>query len=1542
VGGVAPAPDRGGAHAGTRVGAHHGSTDVHRPIVRRLTDQCSPPVGAMPWASNGPADPLVPATIAVRVSPLNRISLNVIVFNEEARLEACLSDARKYVDEIVVVDQMSTDGTPEIAQRLADVYIQDVHHGHAEPSRELAAARSSGEWLLILDADEKLSDLLKGELRDLVEREADGYWIRKVNTIDGAEVGTILHYRLVRKTRVRFDPRPHGGANAVSDNFEYYNRIGIVHEKTEAEQLYDDARYDQIALEDEGPTSAKRNWLSHNHALREDRIHRRRTDLEALVPGGSARVLVVGDVSVEPPDCTVVRVDRADAAHSIQAGTTTSGQAAFDAAILGPLGGDLLATVRTVAGLVRPDGVIIGTAPAARNRRSIEETIAAVLSDGRRLDTRLGGSSTRQGLLAALASLGLDVRWLRLIRDGWLDPLALRPDGGGTIVESEEFLLRNVAADVAEELTAEEIVFAAVRPSEARVPACSVILVALPGANPQRFLDALGDTPLQLDCELVVVQSEHDGEPVAGSRTVLVSEDARLAARWNAGARAASGELLLFASSDVVPEPGWLEALIQAHRSRPDTGAVGSKVVAADGTIEHAGLVLGRDRIPYRIYQGVAATSPQVNRPRIMPAVAADGMGTARARFVEVGGFDETLGDDLTDADFCLRLRTRGLPIVYSPAAVLRSSLRSIPGTRGDFRRSALEFATRWSRSTNRSEEAVCRSDGTNEDSEGSRAWRLPRPAVPPVSGLPAISWTSHFLEQGGYTEEAVAAIEALDDAGLYVVANSVRWEGKGLPQTAQKSERLTAFMERDLPDHFVHVAHIGADRFKRHPAALRNIGRTMFETDGLPTVWRDQCNLMDEIWVPSEHNLRAFAEAGVAETKLHKVPETFDTELFQPDVAPLEVEGLEGFVFLSVFSWIGRKAWDVLLRAWFDEFGSRDDVTLLLKTDTALAPTGTDTAREVEAFVRGQLKRNPKKGARLVVLDQPLAATDVPRLYRAADAFVLASHGEGWGRPYMEAMAMGLPTIATRWSGNLEFMNDDNSYLVGYKLVDTPADSWLKGQRWAAPSVADLRRTMRKVYEHQSEAAAIGKRARADVLVSCRPELVAEAVRERVEAIDRHPVHVPPPNQKLPDQLEAPSVRRRRISDRPRLTACVVVQESPPSLSHCLFSLRDLVDEVIVVEAEPDADMASVRNAALDQVTGGWVLMLDATQTLDPASFDLVRELVEQDQFVGYGGRERHQFGLDGSVSAVERRTAFLFPHHPDLRYLGRVSEQLLPQCTDLEFRMVPSQVVLHQHSAGAFSRDPVVRARRNLPQLQRSVRDAPDEPFHLYNLGIALRHLGLHNEAETTLRQAIDLAPPRVMWGAPAYAALSLAVAAQGRLSEAVKLGKTATKWAPEWAQGWCVLGEVLIDDGRLKAALRAYERALDCGDESWLAPDIPDDTVWQARAGMGRIHIACEQFEQAAECLAGALVLAPWNAELHVQLARAYEAVGRLGDARRHLERAVTVARTAPAAHLAFGDFFLRQAEASLVRGLADNTESSALLERIEKLRAAQAIR
>jgi Flp pilus assembly protein TadD len=153
--------------------------------------------------------------------------------------------------------------------------------------------------------------------------------------------------------------------------------------------------------------------------------------------------------------------------------------------------------------------------------------------------------------------------------------------------------------------------------------------------------------------------------------------------------------------------------------------------------------------------------------------------------------------------------------------------------------------------------------------------------------------------------------------------------------------------------------------------------------------------------------------------------------------------------------------------------------------------------------------------------------------------------------------------------------------------------------------------------------------------------------------------------------------------------------------------------------------------------------------------------------------------------------------------------------------------------------------------------------------------------------------------------------------------------------------MLGAAQVDAGRPDAALRAYTRALNCDGETGLTSDVPDDTGWRVRAGMAKIHLSRNQYGDAADCLVGALVLNPTNAELHALLAHTYEAVGRSGDARRHLESAVMVSRAGPGAYLAFGYFFTKKAEEALLRGLVDNAESHLLLERIERLRAARAI-
>jgi tetratricopeptide (TPR) repeat protein len=181
-----------------------------------------------------------------------------------------------------------------------------------------------------------------------------------------------------------------------------------------------------------------------------------------------------------------------------------------------------------------------------------------------------------------------------------------------------------------------------------------------------------------------------------------------------------------------------------------------------------------------------------------------------------------------------------------------------------------------------------------------------------------------------------------------------------------------------------------------------------------------------------------------------------------------------------------------------------------------------------------------------------------------------------------------------------------------------------------------------------------------------------------------------------------------------------------------------------------------------------------------------------------------------------------------------------------------------------------------------------------------------------------------------------LARAVAAQGRPFEAAPLAATATELAPDWAAGWCALGEAWAAAGREDQALQAYERALDCSAPSLLPGAAPDDTAWQVRAGIARIHLAREHYAAAADVLGHAVALHPASHELRVMLAQAYEGAGRSAEAKAQLERAVSGPPSGAEAHLAFGDFFTRKAEEALLRGLVDNAENRALLVQIERLR------
>ena len=124
-----------------------------------------------------------------------------------------------------------------------------------------------------------------------------------------------------------------------------------------------------------------------------------------------------------------------------------------------------------------------------------------------------------------------------------------------------------------------------------------------------------------------------------------------------------------------------------------------------------------------------------------------------------------------------------------------------------------------------------------------------------------------------------------------------------------------------------------------------------------------------------------------------------------------------------------------------------------------------------VDAYLAGRLT------APILLDTRFLPAADMPRLYAGADAFVLASRGEGWGRPWMEAMAMGLPTIGSRWSGTTMFMDDANSWLIDGEVVDVAESAQSHTPFYAATS--GFTPTARRSRPRWSRCAGAGRRSR-------------------------------------------------------------------------------------------------------------------------------------------------------------------------------------------------------------------------------------------------------------------------------------------------------------------------------------------------------------------------------------------------------------------------------------------------------------------------------
>ena len=212
------------------------------------------------------------------------------------------------------------------------------------------------------------------------------------------------------------------------------------------------------------------------------------------------------------------------------------------------------------------------------------------------------------------------------------------------------------------------------------MPRCSIIIPVYNHASLTRqcLNLLLTQPPLGGDVEIIVVDdASTDATPamLAGYgeriRVVRHTVNSGFSVGCNDGAALAQGEYLVFLNNDTMPQPGWLDAMVRYIVGHPEVGAVGSKLLYPNDTIQHAGVAISQDRFPRHIYTGFPADHPVVNQSRRFPIVTAACLLIPRALFAQVGGFDTVFINSYEDVDLCLRLGELGCEVHYCHESVL-------------------------------------------------------------------------------------------------------------------------------------------------------------------------------------------------------------------------------------------------------------------------------------------------------------------------------------------------------------------------------------------------------------------------------------------------------------------------------------------------------------------------------------------------------------------------------------------------------------------------------------------------------------------------------------------------------------------------------------------------------------------------------------------------------------------------------------------------------------------------------------------------------
>jgi len=352
------------------------------------------------------------------------------------------------------------------------------------------------------------------------------------------------------------------------------------------------------------------------------------------------------------------------------------------------------------------------------------------------------------------------------------------------------------------------------------------------------------------------------------------------------------------------------------------------------------------------------------------------------------------------------------------------------------------------------------------------------------------------FTSEHGVGEAARVLTATLKSAAISVST---------IDYTDTQSRREHTYGCDNVSQHKVLLASINSDQLTAAHTRIKPeffddryvIGQWFWELEDAPAWFAPAYPLVNELWAPTrfiESMLRANVPASV---HVEYVPLPVHVPVIDASLTRQRFGIDERFMFLFVFDFMSvmkRKNPLGLIEAFTTEFAEGEGPQLVIKGING-------DKRPVEHAV---LSEAVSQRSDITLIDEYFTREETSTLISMANAYVSLHRSEGLGLTISEAMTLGVPVIATGYSGNMDFMRPGNSLLVpgARVLVGDGAEGYSPTATWMEPDISQAAQYMRYVYENEQEAREMGKCGQRDIVGSLTTERCGAIMKNRLEDI--------------------------------------------------------------------------------------------------------------------------------------------------------------------------------------------------------------------------------------------------------------------------------------------------------------------------------------------------------------------------------------------------------------------------------------------------------